>query len=398
MRHYSNFLKAWTDLFANTEVPSNFAVWTGIWLVSSVLRDRVYLPWGARNIYPNLYVMLIGPSGGGKSYSSGLAIDRLKDLTLIDLYEGGHTKPELLDYLATLAQMQTAHHAKPKGLGAHLAFYSDEFAMSVPEGQQGIEFLKAMTLLYDTGYSHGTRKSSIVSIDRPIISWLALSTVSWLEQALPANLVASGFVSRFIAVKEPLSHTITPVPPKIDQSDLARLTADLFSIAMLEQEYVVTEEALEQYEYWYTGARTERLAIGDEIYVNILGREWEQALKVSMILTACCSDKTEITTAFLDSACKLAMNARMSSLETFRTIATGDRESNIQEYLYQKIQSEGLISHSLLLRNSSRVVRGAKMFNEVIDSLLEEESIERVRIQGGRWYKIKQQSSGGATP
>ena len=49
------------------ETPTSFCLWTAISIISSVLKRDCWLRWVPQNLYPNFYIILIGPPKTGKT-------------------------------------------------------------------------------------------------------------------------------------------------------------------------------------------------------------------------------------------------------------------------------------------------------------------------------------------
>ena len=65
----SDLFELYFDLLADTENPIAFHRWTLISCISSLLGRNIYLPFGVDQLYPNMFICLIGPSASRKSHS-----------------------------------------------------------------------------------------------------------------------------------------------------------------------------------------------------------------------------------------------------------------------------------------------------------------------------------------
>lgn len=389
-RQLANFLREWCQLFVNTEVPDTYALWSGIWTISSALRDKIYMSRGASRLYPNIYLLLIGPAGGGKSTSAELGVTQLEALG-IELFKGRMTESRLLYHLQGLAQMQALNNTTPSAkVLPVLSLYSDELANTVGSGDMAFQFLRIMTQLYGSGFDYNTHVHGLIKVDRPVISWLALATLPWLRRSLPKDLIDSGFVARLIAQKETLSDKIYAKLTKFPHDRLQLLLADLVDVSLLEGEYYLSSAADQRHDEWYNTLRRHRQSLTDEITQGIHGREDEQVMKVSMCLMASTGESPEITLTALNNAITLVTNARASSLDLFRSLAAGDRMVDYKEYVRSKLaESNGQpMQHSELMRRTRKVLPDAEMFRRVITSLKEESLIEIAKgMKSGVWYK-----------
>jgi len=64
-----NYLHDYLTYSSDNEAPEMFHVWCGYAALSSAVGRRVWLPRGEDVVYPNIYVLLIGNAGCGKSYA-----------------------------------------------------------------------------------------------------------------------------------------------------------------------------------------------------------------------------------------------------------------------------------------------------------------------------------------
>ena len=81
-RELTNWLDSYLEYTENSESPISYHTWAGLSVVAGALQRRVYLKWGlGQVIYPNLYIVLIGPSGRTrKGVALGIAKDFLKQV------------------------------------------------------------------------------------------------------------------------------------------------------------------------------------------------------------------------------------------------------------------------------------------------------------------------------
>lgn len=383
-RNFPNWLEAWVSLFTETEVPITYAIWTGVWTISSVLKNNVGIARGSGLLHPNVYIILVGPGASGKSYCSEVSTRLLDGLGFINLYKGRMSESYMIKYLSALTQLQTVVNPTSTSISPVLSIYSDELAMTVGSGDQSVEFLRLMTLLYTSGFDYGTHAHGLIKIDHPIINWLALATVSWLKRSLPRDLIDSGFVARVITQKEDLSKKIVAQLPKIDKDKLIKLQADLLAISTLSIEYELSPEAREIHSKWYTAHRTQRQETTDAVTQNIYGREDEHSYKVAMCLKASGGDDHIIRPLELRNAIKLVEDARNSNINLFRSLAVGEKTLELKDYIRSKIPANNeFISHEHLMRKVGSVIPERRTAKEIIAMLMEEGIIEAIKGQNG---------------
>ena len=95
------FLDRYIQTAGVTFTPPAFHRWACLSLVAAALADRVWLEKLKKHVYPNLYVMLVGPSGCGKGEALDMMMKLASDVPSLlgRILRGGLTKQRLLDIL-----------------------------------------------------------------------------------------------------------------------------------------------------------------------------------------------------------------------------------------------------------------------------------------------------------
>ena len=248
----SCFLHQYMFAQGTSKVPSDYHWWCAVSTIAACVANRVWAFKGAERIQPNLYTLLIGPSGIGKGSAIKEALRLINGIEGINPIPGKITGPFLMDYLS-------GRHAA-KGAPPNLIYLvCEELAFSFTEGQQARDLVKTLVALYggnvgDMPFYDGTRTGGLIAMKRACINFLAGTTEEWLVQALPSDTVAGGFSRRIVAVDR--EHTDVeqlayPVYPKERDSILATLKARCVRLTQLEGEMYVTADAVLRYEEWF---------------------------------------------------------------------------------------------------------------------------------------------------
>ena len=67
-RKAGDWIESFLKLTENTEPPKLYRKWTAISTLASAMRRKCALNWGnVGNFYPNMYIILVGPSGARKT-------------------------------------------------------------------------------------------------------------------------------------------------------------------------------------------------------------------------------------------------------------------------------------------------------------------------------------------
>jgi len=198
--------QSWIDRFVefteNLEAPKLFRKWTAIGTIAAALEQKVWLDTGDR-LYPNLYVVLVGHPGVGKTRTI------MKGRALLDTLPDFHLAPTDMTKASMIDALVGSRRALPvqmNGVQTTLEFHSmtimfDEWGtlLSSFEG----DMIPTLTTFYDVTvpYEHTRRhKDTHVRIPRPQLSIIAGSTPSNLVKFVPDFAWDQGFTSRLILV------------------------------------------------------------------------------------------------------------------------------------------------------------------------------------------------------
>mgnify|MGYP003693774495 CR=1 FL=1 len=102
-----SILHDYIELTKGTEVPELFNVWGAYVLISSSVSRRVWLIHGRDPIYANIYAMLVGDAGNGKSVALNEVRELLIDIENIPLAHSIETPEGLLSRLARLTRCRS---------------------------------------------------------------------------------------------------------------------------------------------------------------------------------------------------------------------------------------------------------------------------------------------------
>src|SRR3990167_7035930 len=82
-RKLDNWLQSYLTYVENTEPPTSFHRWTGLGCIASALQRKVYMDWGTERIFPNLYIVLLGPAAQTrKSTALRIGEDLVKSINI----------------------------------------------------------------------------------------------------------------------------------------------------------------------------------------------------------------------------------------------------------------------------------------------------------------------------
>lgn len=359
-RMLPNWLEAWLKIFDQTNIPAPYVLWAGIFAIGAALQNKVYFDRGLRKIYPNLYVWIIGPPATGKSIPAETAANMLRNLPNANVHSGELTKSYLLKYLQSCCLQQRLEDKMVDEKGKEInvrrivspsvILHSDELAAGVGSGELAIDLLKHLVQMYTVPehYDYGTVAHSGIFIENPLINWIACSTQSWLQRAVPKDLFDSGLIARVNTITAQFPSR-PPRDVKIDESEIKALIHDLLFISTFSGQFHFSPEAEQLRLKTVDELHDKRRKMNEDIVQALYGREEDQAIKVSMILSASVRNDLLITEDIYNSALRFVSEARETSLHLYIQSAAAPK-TQIKSYVLRAVERRGMITRRTLLQ------------------------------------------------
>lgn len=285
-----NILRLYTYQAGKSEIPDVYHVWCCIAMIAAAVGDKVwYRKFRHAKLTPNMYTILVGPSGSGKDMAIGIALSFIKKLPIVKLYAGKATAPYIIDFMAHSA------NGKPPVGHSRMFLVTPELAMSVGSGNMADEFVKLTTALYtgaDYPITEGTRTSGTHVITNPCLNFLGGTTEDWMMRALTRDAIEGGFFARVAAVKGDYdfqNRVLDPVYPPDYEDVVDHLHKRIALLTKVSAEFSMAPDAKRIEEQWYMTREVPQ----DDSLIPSWMRQHAMILKLAMILSL--MDNTEYT-------------------------------------------------------------------------------------------------------
>lgn len=274
-----SFLDTFLDWTKDSESPEAYFFWTALSAVTATMRDNLYQQWQYDRLYPNMFVILVGPPAVGKRMpmvKSGQLVKYVKNTKVI---EGSASMQAVIK---TLGEYETGGMK-----GASCLLYSEEFSSFHVKDQNTNELL---TDLWDY---HETWNRNLISwsasLKRVCVSLVAASNEILLKEVLDSRAMFGGLLSRTIVVVESKKRRKDALLRKGNPDFLAepyevKLKDHLMALSKLSGEIVFEEEAILEFELWYNTQWDEE---NPKTKTGIEGRMKTHVKKVAMALAMC---------------------------------------------------------------------------------------------------------------
>lgn len=293
-RNFSDFLTAFEAFGKDNFTPPVFNTWVGLSVIAGALERKVWTEWNQSvRYYPNLFIMLVGLPGCGKT----TAINRGVSL-LTKLYDDGR-RVNLLPTQATEAKMieLMGHSMKYTHRGKELSHSSGYyFASEASDSFKEIygDITSTMTNFYDCPdfWEKATKKDGRLTINNACMNVLGGATFQYLNELVNQNNVMGGFASRLnyiICRDNPLRRNTYPVgDPVLNAGSLVykqQLIQDLKHINNMVGDFGTTAEFREAWEDWDYSLQKEKIGLPEHLQ-SLAVRVGTSMHKLCMVLSA----------------------------------------------------------------------------------------------------------------
>lgn len=375
-RTLTDWITAYLDYTEETEPPRAYHRWVAVSMIAGALQRKVGMRWGHEIIYPNMYIILVGPSGRcRKGTALGIGKDLLQEVSGVTITSESITREALIRAM----KGAVTNYTMPNGIikwQCPITCVSPE--LSVFLGQQDIKFIAALTDWYDAQkeWTYETKGAGIDRIQGVCFNMLGATAPDWISSMLPQEALGGGFTSRCVFVVESNKAKSIPHPIFTDRMAELRLKLinDLQMISNLAQEANFNEEAKIEYEKWYQAEEAAiqkgKLPVDDARFAGYSERRATHVKKLSIILSASHSNDSIITAEDFHAARLMLEEAEVKMPSTFGGLGRSKYSEAIQTII-DYVKKHGSATRSEILGIYYRDIDSLtlKIVEEVLDQM-----------------------------
>lgn len=362
-RKLTNWLSSYLDYTTNTEAPTVFNLWVGIWTIAGALRRKVWLDMGHFAWYPNFYLFLVAPPGI-VSKSTTLSIGT----GLLSQIKGVTFGPEAMTWQALTESLANARQDIPMGGTGLETAYLPMSCLSIAAGELGTlispnnrEMMDALTSLWDGKegvWEKWTKTSGKDEIINPWLNIASCTTPAWLAQNFPEEMVGGGFTSRCIFVYAEEKRQLLAYPglyhSKENRQLKKDLIADLRQIADLKGIYQLSPDALKFGTEWYESHyRNPPEGIDRDRFGGYIARKQTHIHKTAIVLAAAYKNSLVIDEQDLRQAAGLIDSIEAHMQKVFEAIGVEGAGRHLH-LLLSILREEGKIPRDRLFHRVMR--------------------------------------------
>jgi len=274
--------------------------------MAAALQRKCHLNFGFDNVYPNMYIVLVGPSGSRKGTAMAPGLSLIKNMG-IKVAAESTTREQLIRSLReSTNSVMTGDRLT---MHASLTIFSKELTVFL--GYNNLQLMADLCDWFDCGenWKYETKHCGVDDISGVWVNLMGATTPELLQSTLPRDAIGGGLTARMILIFErgKGKTIILPVLTKVEKDLGEKLQRDLEQINMMTGEFKFTEEWLEAYANW-RHSQDKNLPDLDTRFGGYIERRPIHLLKLCMILSASRSSSMVIDTADLERANNLLLD------------------------------------------------------------------------------------------
>lgn len=368
-RETKDWIQTYLKYTENSEPPRSYHLWVAISTIAAVLQRKCWLEWGPITWFPNLYVVLVGPSGARKGTAMDIGAKFLRKL-------GVRLAAEAITREALIRELQECGVFTPMSSGemiAHssLTIYSQELTVFLRGDYEVL--MSDLTDWFDCR-DRWTYRTKTMGTDEIVNVWVNLigaTTPDLIQSTLPRNAIGGGLASRIIFVYESRKGKSIAIPHMTeDQRSLFDvLYRDLERISLMNGRFKVTEGFLEAWINWYEHQDTHP-PFEDRNFDGYLQRRAMHLMKLCMILSVSEGDAMTFTAQILQRALDILLDAEKNMRRTFSGLGRG-KTSHILEGVMRVVGFEKKVTRSRLLSLYAPDLDSPRQLDDVLSTLVQ---------------------------
>lgn len=388
-RQVPDFIQAYKEYLAEVPGPPQFKDWAALWTLSAAMERRTWTITQGSQCFPNLYVMLIGPSGCGKGITirtarnlvAALGSDRLGASSMTAAYVQQILSENGRSFINPVTKNGEPFNA--------LNIVSAEMMVLFPAYDS--ELFGNLTDAWDCwDYSTGRiAKDRTAFLERVCVTALFATTPTHVHDLISKNAWHGGFMSRTIMVLgEAAERGSAFVKSQLSKELLdlyQRLKVTIKHISEMAGEFTWAPDVAEVFDefYRYPGnVGGPPIPLHPNLATYCIRRH-QQLEKIMMCHCAARTDDKVLTMEDYNYAHSLLLDTEAVMPDVFKGANLGSPHDKANQILFQLWTWQ--------CRNKDRAISGERIFEEIhkkINFFSEAQHLYKLLINSGKLRKV----------
>jgi len=254
-----------------SEAPLAYHLFCALVAIGATVNRRVWFDMGIYRLFPNLSVIILGPSGIKKTSAANIALGLIQQLDLVKVYSEKLTPEQLVEAMKEHAQ----------GL-----IYAPEMAAFLGRQRYMEGIIPLITRLMDcpnvwSSETIGRGKTTLTDV---AISSLMCSTVDWFVNNTTEDMLGGGFIARNILVAQDDSPRDEDIPRAELPTDRERLMYDISQVFQIQGQMSFEPGARVYHKEWYHTHKQASKHPEHEILATYYQRKPDHAKRIAICL------------------------------------------------------------------------------------------------------------------
>lgn len=280
-----NYLHQYLQYNQCNEAHTNYHIWSAFVGLASTIGRRVWIDYGHQWIYPQLYVVLVGPPGNRKSTAMLIQKRMLREVGGTNFAAQLESREGLIKQMAE-NEVAFDYNGKAKTympLTICVGELKDFLGVSM------VNMINFTTAVWDQDYyDYKTRNKEDIIIQNPYLCILACDTPAWITANLRNDIISGGFSRRTLFVYETSKRCEIPFP-SVTPEQLAAwewCCKHLVKLQNVVGQFIWSSAARARFEKWYLYDKKDEIP-KDTALFGYFDSKHIMVLKIAMLLALC---------------------------------------------------------------------------------------------------------------
>ena len=371
------------------EAPTRFYYWSTLSTVSAVLKDRVWFDMAGNYIlYPNIYVLLYGPSGVRKGPPIALAEELVTKVNNTRVIDGRASIEAVIKELGT----GTTEPGKILVKDSCGFLVASELSSSIIGNNSAMDI---MTNLYDRQYNekewrYRLKVGESARLMKPTITWLAGTNEALFRDFIPEKNIHGGLIGRMFLITETQKQRSNSLMFRTVAPDKPKLVEQLRKVSQIQGEFSMADDVRHAVDTWYNKFDSDKAHTYND-NTGFVSRVGDFVIKIAMIISCARRGDKQI---LIDDVLEATTNILPLIAPTQRVVNSTKKtdESMVRK---RGMVLRYLVKHPEHKEERSRLLQnlGLQVSHEDLDNIaqlmIQQNTLTIDQIGGKIWYRLR---------